>query len=100
MAKRIIQLSDAKVKNAKAQTSEYKLFDGQGLFLLVTPSGGKYWHFKYRFDEKEKGFSFGPYPEISLVEARMRRDEARTQIAHGIDPASVRRQKRYVLRAG
>ncbi len=91
MAKRIIQLSDAKVKNAKAQTSEYKLFDGQGLFLLVTPSGGRYWHFKYRFDGKEKGFSFGPYPEVSLVEARMRRDEARTQIAHGIDPASVRK---------
>ena len=49
---------------------EYKLFDGGGLFLLVTPSGGKHWHFKYRFDGKEKKFSLGPYPEISLAEAR------------------------------
>jgi integrase len=91
MAKRIIQLSDTKAKNAKVRTSEYKLFDGGGLYLLVTPSGGKYWHFKYRFDEKEKRISFGPYPEISLAEARTKKDEARTQIAHGIDPAGVRK---------
>jgi integrase len=91
MAKRIIQLSDTKAKNARVRTSEYKLFDGGGLYLLVTPSGGKYWHFKYRFDEKEKRISFGPYPEISLAEARTKKDEARTQIAHGIDPAGVRK---------
>jgi len=91
MSRAVIQLSDTKVRNAKPQENEYRLFDGGGLFLLVTPSGGKYWHFKYRFDEKDKRISFGPYPEISLSEARTKREEARTQIAHGIDPAGVRK---------
>ncbi len=46
MPKRVVQLSEAKVRNAKPEESEYRLFDGGGLFLLVTPSGGKYWNFK------------------------------------------------------
>ncbi len=91
MPKRIIQLSDTKIRSAKPKQSEYKLFDGGGLFLLVTPSGGKLWRLKYRFDGKEKVLALGSYPAISLVDARARRDEARKQIAHGIDPGVVRK---------
>ncbi len=59
--------------------------------MLVTPSGGKLWNFKYRFDGKEKKLSFGPYPEISLADARAKREEARKQIANDIDPGAVRK---------
>lgn len=58
---------------------------------MVTPSGGKLWHFKYRFDHREKKLTFGTYPEIHLADARQRRDEARRQLANGIDPGAVRK---------
>ncbi len=94
MPKRITPLSEVKVRNAKSRGNAYKLFDGGGLFLFLTPSGGKLWHFKYRFDSKEKKLTLGTYPEISLADARQRRDEARKQIAHGIDPGAVRKAQR------
>jgi integrase len=91
MPKRITPLTDMKVLKAKSQGKQVTLFDGGGLFLLVTPSGGKLWRFKYRFDGKEKLLALGPYPEISLAEARTKREEARTQIANGIDPGAVKK---------
>lgn len=91
MAKRVIQLSDTKIRTAKSQESEYKLFDGGGLYLMVAPSGGKHWYFKYRFGGKEKKLSFGPYPEVSLAEARAKKDEDRKHIVNGIDPGAVRK---------
>jgi integrase len=94
MPKRITPLSEIKVRTAKPLESTYKIFDGGGLFLLITPSGGKLWHFKYRFDKKEKKLAFGTYPEISLADARQRRDEARKQLAQGIDPGAVRKAKK------
>ena len=94
MPKRIIPLSEVKVRNAKPQANEYKLFDGGGLFLLITPSGGKLWRLRYLFDKKEKKLSLGIYPEISLIDARKRRDEARSQLAHGIDPGAVRKAQK------
>jgi integrase len=98
MPKRVTPLSEVKVRSAKPKAREYKLFDGGGLFLLVTPSGGKLWYFKYRFEEsgkhKEKKLSFGSYPAISLHDARKRRDEARSQIAHNIDPWAVRKAQK------
>jgi integrase len=94
MPKRIIPLSEVKVRNAKPKKIEYKIFDGGGLFLLVTPSGGKLWRFRYPFEKKEKKLSFGAYPAISLLDARKRRDEARSQIAHGIDPGAVHKAKK------
>lgn len=93
MPKRITPLSEVKVRNAKPQANEYKLFDGGGLFLLITPSGGKLWRFRYLFDKKEKKLSLGVYPEISLLDARKQRDEARSQLAHGIDPAPFAKHK-------
>jgi integrase len=91
MPRRIVQLSETKVRNAKPQKNDYKLFDGGGLYLLVAPSGGKYWHFKYRFNGKEKRISFGPYPEVSLADARIKKGEARRQIVNGTDPGAVRK---------
>ena len=94
MPKRILPLTDMQVLKAKPQEKQVTLFDGGGLFLLVTPSGGKLWRFKYRYEEKAKLLSFGAYPEISLAEARQRRDEARRQLAHGIDPGAVRKAQK------
>ncbi len=76
---------------SKPKEKPYKLYDIDGLYLLVTEKGHKWWHFKYRFDKKEKQLSLGTYPEISLADAMTRRDEARKQVAHGIDPGAVRK---------
>jgi hypothetical protein len=92
--KRIVPLSPAQVKNAKPRKTEYKLFDGEGLFLLVTPSGGKLWRMKYRFEGKERLLSLGAYPEISLAEARTKKGEARKQVANGIDPGAAKKAMR------
>lgn len=96
-------LSDAAIRKAKPKEKPYKLFDGSGLFLLVTPTkngklppnaGGKWWRFKYRFKGKEKLLSFGTYPEISLASARDRRDAARKQVASGVDPSVSRKEEK------
>jgi integrase len=94
MPKRIIPLSDMKIQKAKSKDKNVTLFDGGGLFLMVTPTGGKLWRFKYRYDGKQKLLAFGSYSEISLLEARKRRDEARSQLAHGIDPGAVRKAQK------
>jgi len=99
MPRRIIQLSETKVRTAKPKKTDYKLFDGGGLYLLVTQSGGKLWNFKYRFFGKEKKISFGPYPAISLAGARAKKDEARKQIANGIDPMAVRKAMKQAATA-
>lgn len=91
MPKRILPLTDAQVSKAKPADKAYKLFDGGGLFLQVTPSGGKLWRFKYRFNNKHKLLALGQYPEISLANARKRREEARTQLAHGQDPGEAKK---------
>jgi integrase len=79
-------LTDTAIKNARSRESQYKLFDGAGLFLLVAPAGGKWWRLKYRFGGKEKLLSLGTYPLVSLKEARERREEAKKLLANGIDP--------------
>ncbi len=86
-----MSLTDIIAKNAKPQKAQYKLFDEKGLFLLVIPSGGRYWRMKYRFDGKEKLLAFGTYPETSLKEARNKRDDARKQIEEGLDPSQEKK---------
>lgn len=81
-------LSDTAIRNIKGGTKPVKLFDGGGLFLLVTPPGGKWWRLKYRFDGKEKLVSLGTYPATSLARARQKRDDARRLLADGIDPSA------------
>lgn len=89
-----MSLTDTKIRNAKPQDKFYKLTDGDGLYLHVAETGGKLWRFRYRFGGKEKLLSLGSYPEISLLDARKKRDEARRQVANDIDPGAVRKAQK------
>jgi integrase len=84
-------LSDAKVRNAKPKTKPYKIADGEGMFLLITPSGSKYWRLKYHFVGKEKLLALGVYPDVTLSEARDRRAEARKVLKAGMDPGEAKK---------
>src|ERR1044071_1298867 len=79
-------LTDTTIRNTKPGDKPLKLFDGGGLFLLVTPTGSKWWRLKYRFGGKEKLLSMGTYPQDGLKDARSRRDEARRLLGAGNDP--------------
>lgn len=80
-------LTDIAIRNAKPRLKPYKMADALGLFLLVQPSGGRLWRLKYRIEGREKKLGFGTYPDISLSDARKRRDEARELLATGKDPS-------------
>jgi integrase len=84
-------LTDTFIKAVKPQDKTRKYSDGGGLFLQVTPSGGKWWRLAYRFGGRQKLLSLGVYPEISLAQARKRRDDARRLLAEGIDPGEHRK---------
>lgn len=84
-------LTDTSIRNAKPGAKPIKLFDERGLFLLVTPTGGKWWRLRYMFDGKEKLLSLGVYPDVSLKDARERRDEARKLVANGVNPSENRK---------
>jgi integrase len=85
-------LSDTTIKNAKPNPDKaYKLPDEKGMYLLVNPNGSKYFRLKYRFGGKEKVLALGVYPDTSLKQAREKRDEARKQLADGIDPSENRK---------
>ncbi len=86
-------LTDTVIKSSKAFDKAYKLADGGGLFLLVATSGGKLWRLKYRFQGVEKLLALGAYPEVSLKQARERRDEAKKQLAEGVDPNADKKRK-------
>jgi integrase len=94
MPKKIVPLSDMQVSKAKPQTKQVTLFDGGGLYLLITPSGGKLWRFKYRFDNKDGLMAFGSYPELSLADARQRREDARRLLANGVDPGAAKKAQK------
>lgn len=80
-------LNIAQIKNLKPKDKSFKKFDEKGLYIEVTTKGSKHWRFKYSFAGKEKRLAMGSYPEISLKEARDKRDEARKQIRDGLDPS-------------
>lgn len=94
-----MSLTDIKAKNAKPLEKEYKLTDGFGMFLRVTPKGSKYWQMAYRFEGKQKLFSIGVYPAVSLSDARQRRDEAKRLLAQGIDPNAKKQAEVKELKA-
>jgi len=75
------------IKSAKSRAKPYKLADSDGLYLLVTPSGGRCWRMNYRHLGKQKTLAFGTWPDTSLADARERRDSARKMLARGDDPA-------------
>ena len=89
-------LTDTAIRNAKPGAKPAKLFDERGLFLIVTPTGGKWWRFRYKFDDKEKLLSLGVYPDVGLKDARQRRDDARKLLADGIDPGENRKAMKAV----
>jgi len=90
-------LTETQIRAAKPGEKPYKLFDERGLFLLVSPDGGRWWRFKYRLEGREKGLSLGIYPDVPLKRARERRDEARRLVADGIDPSSRRKAQKAAL---
>ena len=91
-------LTDAKIRGSKPKTKPYRLTDGEGMFLLVHPNGGKYWRFKFRFLGRERILAFGVYPDVGLLEARAQRAEARKALAAGNDPAELKQEtKRQVI---
>lgn len=87
-------LTDKAIKAAKPRDKDWKLADEKGLYLLVTPAGGRLWRLKFRHIGKEKKLSLGSYPEISLLQARHLRDEARAKLTMGQDPALERRKEK------
>ncbi len=91
-------LTDIAIRNAKAGDKPQKLFDGGGLFLLVTPAGQRYWRFKYRIAGKEKLLALGVYPDVSLQAARKKRDDAREKLAAGIDPGEAKKADKRAAR--
>lgn len=84
-------LNDITIKNAKPKEKQYKIADGEGMYLLVNKSGGKYWRLKYRINGKEKVLALGTYPTTSLLEAREKRLEAKKQLADGVDPSQEKK---------
>ena len=88
-----LALTDAKIRALKPKEKAYKTSDFGGLYLYVTAKGSRLWRLKYRYNGKEGKLSFGSYPDISLKEARDLRDEARGQLANGINPSALKREK-------
>ncbi|MFV0679227.1 tyrosine-type recombinase/integrase [Ottowia sp.] len=92
-------LTDAAIRAAKPGDKARKLFDGEGLYLELSPAGGRWWRLKYRWAGREKRLSLGTYPAVSLLDARRRRDEAKRTLAAGEDPSAVRRTQKMVATA-
>ena len=84
-------LTDIKVRTAKPADKQYKLTDGNGMHLLIHPNGSKYWRLQYRFGGKQKMLALGVYPDVSLADARARRDDARKLLANGSDPGDKKK---------
>jgi integrase len=96
-----MKLTEAKVKNAKPGDRRVKIADGGGLYLLVTPEGGKLWRWKFRYNGKEKTMAFGAYAEVTLAEVRELHADARKLLRSGVDPMNQRKaEKMAILNAG
>ncbi len=92
-------LNDRQIKNAKPADKAYKLADGGGLYLQITPAGGKLWRLKYRINGKEKLLSIGKYPTVSLSEAREAAENARRMVANGQSPSAAKQQAKTERKA-
>ena len=87
-------ITDAAVRTAKPGEKPQKLTDGKGLYLYIAPTGGKLWRYDYAFNGKRKTLALGPYPAITLADARERREEARKLLANGVDPGTVKKAQK------
>jgi integrase len=86
-----VPLTDTRIRNEKPESKSKRVFDERGLYLEISPAGGKWWRLKYRIGGKEKRISLGVYPDVSLKDARERRDQARKLLAEGVDPSENRK---------
>ncbi len=93
-----MSLTDVQVRNAKPTDKQYKLAAGKGLYLVVSPKGGKWWRVRYRFSGKQKELSVGTYPDVSLKLATSRRDELRQKLEKGIDPSKERKLEKITAK--
>jgi hypothetical protein len=87
------KLTESAVKEARPASRQFKLSDGGGLYLLVHSNGSKYWRFDFRFDGKQKSSSLGVWPEITLAQARLKRNEAKSKISEGVNPIEEKKEK-------
>jgi integrase len=87
-------LTNTALRNAKPSDKPQKLSDGHGLYLYIASTGGRLWRMNYRFDGRQKTLSFGPYPLVTLAEARQKRDVARRQLLDGHDPGAIRKDEK------
>jgi hypothetical protein len=93
-----LSLTDIKVRSLKGRDRQYKVADGRGLFLVITPTGSKYWRFRYRFADREKSLAIGVYPDISLADARDKAHEARKLLANDKDPGAEKQIKKRAIK--
>ncbi|QOP42473.1 DUF4102 domain-containing protein [Sulfurimonas sediminis] len=98
MARKATPLTDTQIRQAKPKEKEYKLFDGGGLYLSISPKGGKWWRMKYMFEKKEHRIALGTYPNVSLREARKQRDTLKEKIVIGIDPAAEKKERKKQIK--
>ncbi len=91
----IRRLTDREVKNATPREKDYRLNDGAGLYLVVTTSGGKLWRWSYEFNGKEKLLSYGPYPAVSISQARELHEKAQALKRQGVDPAADKQARKH-----
>lgn len=92
-------LTDVQARTAKPRAKSYKLADSGWLYLVIRPNGAKLWRMDYRFAGKTKTLSFGPYPLLSLKDARSKRDDAKRLLADGVDPSEARKEAKAVYEA-
>ena len=98
MARMTKPLTATEIKTVKPKEKDFKLFDGGGLYLLVKKTGGKLWRFKYRFEGKEKVIAIGVYPEVSLADARKKRESFKADVANGIDVVLREKQNKQAIK--
>lgn len=87
-------LTDTRIRSAKSIEKSYKLTDTHGLYLMVSTTGSRLWYFRYRFAGKESRLAFGAYPQVTLAEAREKRDAARKLLASDISPSQIRKTEK------
>lgn len=90
-------LTALQVEHTKPGSKPVRLYDGRGLYLEISPTGGRRWRFRYFVARRERRMSLGPYPELSLKEAREKREELRKQVAAGTDPGEIRQLTKLAL---
>jgi hypothetical protein len=87
-------LTDLKIRSAKPQSKNYKIYDQHGLFLLITPTDCRYWRMRYQLDQRSREISLGNYPDVNLLKARKAALEIREKTKAGVDPLVEREQLR------